>query len=110
MSWRSVWLGVLLAATAAAPAVARETSPPVGAELNVQLMVVERHAENRTMQPVTSGVPLPEGAFKDVSKLRLVDDRGHGHGDRSRREAHRGARPRDPQRHGPRGPRGGALP
>jgi hypothetical protein len=40
--------------------------------LNVPMMVVERHGVDRTNQPVTSGVPLPEGALRDVSKLRLV--------------------------------------
>ncbi len=49
---------------------------PAGAELNVPMLVVERDGEARTEQPVTTGVPLPEGAFKDVSGLRLVDGAG----------------------------------
>lgn len=46
------------------------------AELNIPLMVIERQGEHRNEQPVTSGVPLPEGLTKDVSKLRLVDEMG----------------------------------
>ncbi|MFW6158157.1 MAG: hypothetical protein ACOC8E_02225 [Planctomycetota bacterium] len=45
-------------------------------DLNVELMLVERYGEHRTGQPVTSGVPLPEGRFDDVSNLRLVDVNG----------------------------------
>ena len=48
-------------------------SVALSAGLDVQLTVRERHGENRVMQPVTSGVPLPEGAYRDVAKLRLVD-------------------------------------
>ncbi len=45
--------------------------------LNLELSVAERHGVDRSSQPVTSGVPLPEGAYKDVSKLRLVDADGN---------------------------------
>ena len=47
------------------------------AALNVKLTLAERHSDSRTGEPVTSGVPLPQGQFKDVSKLRLVDDKGN---------------------------------
>jgi len=45
--------------------------------LNVKLTLAERLSEKRGNEPVTSGVPLPEGQFKDVSKLRLVDEDGN---------------------------------
>jgi len=66
MTRRFLCACVMLAAAAVAAA----------AELNVPLMVVERDGVNRRMNPVTSGVPLPEGTFKDVSTLRLVDEKG----------------------------------
>jgi hypothetical protein len=62
---------------AAALVVGLAATGVASAALNVQLLVVERDGENRTMQPVTSGVPLPEGMFQDVSKLRLVDEAGN---------------------------------
>jgi len=68
MHGRSVWMALLLAAAVMTPA---------AAALNVELMVVERDGVHRTMNPVTSGVPLPEGKYTDVSKLRLVDERGN---------------------------------
>ena len=61
---RLIWTGVIVLASCGVA---------LAAGLNVQLTVTERHGENRVAQPVTSGVPLPEGAYKDVSKLRLVD-------------------------------------
>ncbi|MCG3180725.1 MAG: hypothetical protein BIFFINMI_03088 [Phycisphaerae bacterium] len=51
--------------------------PAAQAQLNVPLTVTEHYGETRTSQPVTSGVPLPEGAFKDVDKLRLLDADGN---------------------------------
>lgn len=66
---RSGWLGALALMSLAA-------AGPATAALNVPLTVVERDGEARMMQPVTSGVPLPEGMFKDVSSLRLVDEAG----------------------------------
>jgi len=62
--------------TVAVVAAALLSAGAARAELNVPLMVVERDGEMRIDQPVTSGVPLPEGAYKDVSKLRLVDGQG----------------------------------
>jgi len=35
----------------------------LGAGLDVRLTVAERDGENRVMQPVTSGMPLPEGVY-----------------------------------------------
>ncbi len=46
-------------------------------DLNVELSVAERHGVGRSSQPVTSGVPLPEGVFEDVSRLRLTDADGN---------------------------------
>ncbi len=59
-------LSVLLAATLCGKA----------ADLNIELTVAERHGINRTAQPVTSGVPLPEGVMDNVTSLRLVDTKG----------------------------------
>jgi hypothetical protein len=45
--------------------------------LNVQLTVAERYSEDRKNEPITSGVPLPEGYCKDTASLRLVDGNGN---------------------------------
>ncbi len=45
-------------------------------ELDVALTVEERAGVRRAAEPVAGGVPLPRGLIKDVSKLRLLDDRG----------------------------------
>ncbi len=46
-------------------------------DLNVELIVAERYGEHRVDQPITSGVPLPEGLMNDVDNLRLVDANGN---------------------------------
>ncbi|MCX7590239.1 MAG: hypothetical protein N2255_01285, partial [Kiritimatiellae bacterium] len=47
------------------------------AALNLRLTLAERHGQTRTLEPVTSGVPLPEGRYKDVSAFRLLDTEGN---------------------------------
>ncbi len=64
---QGIWAGLALALAARAGA----------NELNVELKVAERQGLNRHRQPVTAGVPLPEGAYEDVDRLRLVDADGN---------------------------------
>lgn len=52
-------------------------SQHVQALLKIPLTLVERYGESRVDEPVTSGVPLPEGAYQSVEKLRLVDFNGN---------------------------------
>ncbi|MGQ9663448.1 MAG: RIFT barrel domain-containing protein [Kiritimatiellia bacterium] len=44
--------------------------------LEVKLTVEERLGLARRNEPVTSGVPLPKGAVKDTTALRLLDENG----------------------------------
>ncbi len=46
------------------------------AALEVELTVAERLGVGRASEPVTSGVPLPEGALQDPASLRLFDANG----------------------------------
>ena len=46
------------------------------AAVNVKLTVTEHAGVARAANPVNSGVPLPMGAVKDVSQLRLLDGKG----------------------------------
>ncbi len=46
------------------------------AALDVPLTVVERGGVARVDEPVTSGVPLPEGLMEDTGKLTLLDPQG----------------------------------
>lgn len=44
--------------------------------LEVPLTVKETSGVNRSINPVNSGVPLPQGAVKEVGALRLMDSNG----------------------------------
>jgi len=44
--------------------------------LDVPLTVREGEGVTRVMSPVNSGVPLPKGAVKETSQLRLLDAEG----------------------------------
>ncbi len=58
-----------LAAGVVAPAA------PAG-EFKVKLTVTERAGVRRVAEPVTSGLPLPKGAFKDTRKFAVLDAAG----------------------------------
>ena len=45
--------------------------------VDVPLVVQEHAGRTRVGNPVNSGVPLPKGAVKDVSELRLLDAAGN---------------------------------
>ena len=45
-------------------------------ELNIPLRISEQARVDRKAGPVTGGVPLPVGAVRDLSKLRVVDAAG----------------------------------
>lgn len=60
----------------------RELRPPVRdadpvAFMSVPLTITERLNIERRNQPVTSGVPLPEGQLFDPTQLRLLDELGN---------------------------------
>jgi exo-rhamnogalacturonan lyase-like protein len=48
----------------------------IGAELDVPLTLTERAGQARFNEPVTGGVPLPEGLIKDVGELALIGPDG----------------------------------
>jgi hypothetical protein len=50
--------------------------PPGLWAVDIPLVVHETEGVRRVQNPVNSGVPLPKGAAKDVSELRLVDAKG----------------------------------
>jgi len=55
---------------------ARAAQRPAGARLWVPLTLTERAGVARFDEPVTGGVPLPEGAVEDAGKLALVGPNG----------------------------------
>jgi len=55
---------------------AAEPQAPAGAKLRVPLTVTERAGVERFDEPVTGGVPLPEGLLEDPAKLALVGPDG----------------------------------
>lgn len=65
-----LWIGVSLASMMAAMSIQAAES------FNIRLTVEERLGVGRLNEPVTSGVPLPMGVLKDVSRLVLLDSNG----------------------------------
>jgi hypothetical protein len=49
----------------------------VKAAVNLPLDVTNWSTEVRNSEPVTAGVPLPQGAVNDLTKLRIVDGQGN---------------------------------
>lgn len=73
----SLWLiGCSRAGEGGALVGPRAAPRPAGAKLWVPLTVAERAGVARTDEPVTGGVPLPEGLIADPAKLALVGPGG----------------------------------
>ena len=68
----AAWLVVVFTCVSPADAATR----PAGAKLWVPLVLTERAGVTRYAEPVTGGVPLPEGLVEDPGKLVLVGPGG----------------------------------
>jgi hypothetical protein len=67
---------LILVLLAAGLAPAGEPAAPAGAKLWVPLTIEERAGVARADEPVTGGVPLPEGLIEDEGKLALLGPDG----------------------------------
>jgi hypothetical protein len=74
--WAAVLACALCAWLLLPAARAGEVARPEGAKLWVPLTVAERAGVARFDEPVTMGVPLPEGLIEDAGKLALVGPGG----------------------------------